>query len=52
MNDGYRNHPAINQAGVADKLDGRGLHGDHHMMWISHDLATYNKAKKAPQFYE
>jgi len=22
------------------------------MMWISHDLATYNKAKKAPQSYE
>jgi glyoxylase-like metal-dependent hydrolase (beta-lactamase superfamily II) len=21
-------------------------------MWISHDLATYNKAKKSPQFYE
>jgi glyoxylase-like metal-dependent hydrolase (beta-lactamase superfamily II) len=22
------------------------------IMWISHDLATYNKAKKAPQYYE
>jgi glyoxylase-like metal-dependent hydrolase (beta-lactamase superfamily II) len=22
------------------------------MMWISHDLATYEKAKKAPQYYE
>jgi len=22
------------------------------MMWISHDLATYNKAKKAPDHYE
>jgi len=22
------------------------------MMWISHDLATYNKGKKSPQYYE
>lgn len=22
------------------------------MLWISHDLATFNKAKKSPQFYE
>jgi glyoxylase-like metal-dependent hydrolase (beta-lactamase superfamily II) len=22
------------------------------MMWISHDLATFNNAKKAPQYYE
>jgi hypothetical protein len=21
-------------------------------MWISHDLATYNQAKKSPQYYE
>jgi N-acyl homoserine lactone hydrolase len=25
---------------------------NHAMMWISHDLVTYNKAKKSPQFYE
>ncbi len=22
------------------------------MLWISHDLATYEKAKKSPQYYE
>jgi N-acyl homoserine lactone hydrolase len=24
----------------------------HAMLWISHDMATYNKAKKPPQYYE
>ena len=28
------------------------LKKNNAQMWISHDLATYNKAKKAPQYYE
>jgi glyoxylase-like metal-dependent hydrolase (beta-lactamase superfamily II) len=28
------------------------LKKNNAMLWISHDLATYEKAKKSPQFYE